>query len=256
MVRTLTTLALLALAAPALASDGRGEIDQACALAGCFTNDSPGFPVNVVSGSYVLTSDLVVPDANTTAIIGTSDVTIDLNGFSIVGPTSCTGAPAACTNTGSGKGINASARLTVRNGAIRRMGDDAITTSTGLVAENLLIAENGGDGIAASDRGHQILHCRIFQNGGSGISMYYGNSEGSLIQGNTLYGNGSYGAQLVGATVLDNAATYNGDEGLYLANGSLTHGNRAAQNNGGNANPQINGGVNGGANVCGTAACP
>jgi len=47
------------------------------------------------SGSYKLRSNIVVPDANTTAIeIRADNVTLDLGGFSILGPTSCTVGPA------------------------------------------------------------------------------------------------------------------------------------------------------------------
>ena len=50
------------------------------------------FPIIITKpGSYKLRTNLVVPDANTTAILVHADnVTIDLSGFSIIGP--CTGA--------------------------------------------------------------------------------------------------------------------------------------------------------------------
>jgi hypothetical protein len=45
--------------------------------------------VLTLAGSYRLTSNLVVPDANTDAIdVNADEVTIDLNGFSIIGPPS------------------------------------------------------------------------------------------------------------------------------------------------------------------------
>ena len=47
---------------PASAADGVIEINQACAtITGCSPSDKPGFPVTITSGSYILTSDLVVP---------------------------------------------------------------------------------------------------------------------------------------------------------------------------------------------------
>src|SRR6266571_8801026 len=90
----LTTLA--ALAVPTYAVDGEVLINQNAALAGNVTpGDTPGFPVIIsVAGSYKLSGNLTVPDANTTAILITADnVTIDLNGFSIVGPSVCVGTP-------------------------------------------------------------------------------------------------------------------------------------------------------------------
>src|SRR5437870_3755247 len=78
------------------AVDGVILIDQNRALAGNVTpGDLQGFPVTIsVAGSYRLSGNLTVPDANTTAILVTVDnVTIDLNGFSIIGPTVCVGMP-------------------------------------------------------------------------------------------------------------------------------------------------------------------
>ena len=78
------------------AVDGVILIDQNRALAGGVTkDDAPGFPVTISQArSYRLSGNLTVPDANTTAIfINAINVTIDLNGFSIIGPTVCVGAP-------------------------------------------------------------------------------------------------------------------------------------------------------------------
>src|SRR5437588_2480577 len=91
------------------AVDGVILIDQNRALAGNVTpGDAPGFPVTIsVAGSYRLSGNLTVPDANTTAIEVTADsVTIDLNGFSIIGPTVCTGSPVtSCSPVGQGRGV-------------------------------------------------------------------------------------------------------------------------------------------------------
>ena len=84
------TLALALLTQLALASDGVVEINQTCATrVGCFMNDSEGFPVFISEpGSYRLTSDLTLPtaaDLDGIRVSG-SNVTIDLNGFTINGP--------------------------------------------------------------------------------------------------------------------------------------------------------------------------
>jgi len=100
--------AVIALAFPLYAVDGVVLINQSAALAGNLTpGDAPGFPVTIsVSGSYRLSGNLTVPDANTTAILITAEnVTIDLNGFSILGSTVCSGFPTSCSPTGSGHGI-------------------------------------------------------------------------------------------------------------------------------------------------------
>ena len=81
----LSLMLVLAPAATALAADGVVEINQACALAGCFAGDAAGFPVSITSsGSYVLTSDLA-PGATDAISIPADDVTVDLNGFTIAG---------------------------------------------------------------------------------------------------------------------------------------------------------------------------
>ena len=74
-------LTALALARPALGVDGVIEVNQARAIAGGVTaGDTPGFPVTLSrEGSYRLTGNLGVGNADTTAILVTSgDVTIDL----------------------------------------------------------------------------------------------------------------------------------------------------------------------------------
>ncbi|MCB1553651.1 MAG: hypothetical protein KDJ14_07545 [Xanthomonadales bacterium] len=115
---------------PALSMAGPGslEINQACVADGCFPGDAGGFPVTVAaSGSYSLTSNLLVPDENTHAIVvDAASVSIELNGFTIEGPVRCTGLEDDCTpGGGSGVGILAtsgSTNVSVSNGSIVGMG--------------------------------------------------------------------------------------------------------------------------------------
>ena len=60
---------VLGAALRAAASDGAREINQTAALAGAVTpGDTAGFPVTISqAGSYLLTGNLVVPSADTTA---------------------------------------------------------------------------------------------------------------------------------------------------------------------------------------------
>src|SRR4051812_6036205 len=86
-------------------AEGVTLIDQKTALSGKVTeSDTPGFPVTISApGSYRLSSNLVVPDAATTAIQITADnVSLDLGGFSIIGPNTCTPSPVHCTFSGGG----------------------------------------------------------------------------------------------------------------------------------------------------------
>src|SRR5262245_9419341 len=99
-------LVALGIAPQAHAVDGVVLISQTCAAAGCFTGDVAGFPVTITQpGSYRLSSNLDVgtaaTSANITAVeIRANGVTLDLNGFTISGPATCTNG--VCTTTGSG----------------------------------------------------------------------------------------------------------------------------------------------------------
>ena len=143
MKKTHFVLAALALAASTVTlaqSKGGGgsggavgviTIDQAKAEAGGVTaGDAPGFPVTISQpGSYRLMSNLTVADMAVTAIRITSPgVTLDLNGFEVSGPNSCTGTGGTLTclsynlpgNATRGIGILATApAFTVHGGSVR-----------------------------------------------------------------------------------------------------------------------------------------
>src|ERR1700676_1745261 len=109
-----TVLAVLAMAlAPicAFAVDGQVLINQATvnAAGGTYTITQPG--------SYKLSGNLTAKDQNTSVIVIANDnVTIDLNGFSILGSADCSGG-FPCTNLGAGIGITSLANhfnITIR----------------------------------------------------------------------------------------------------------------------------------------------
>lgn len=109
------------LTAPASAADGIIEINHAKALAGGVSaGDTPGYPVTVsASGSYLLTGNLTAP-ANTNAIgVSADEVTLDLNGFLIQGPVSCTLDKGWDCTPSTSIGIDLQGKgSTVRNGSI------------------------------------------------------------------------------------------------------------------------------------------
>ena len=262
MMRGFCLLAAIIVASSAFAGDGRIEINQACAtVTGCHPNDSPGFPVSMnftgAALSYVLTSDLAVASADTNAISLPSGATLDLNGFAIQGPVSCTGKPAICGGSGNGSGVSLSRGL-VHNGTIRGMGYAAIA-GVGMRVENVSIESNGQFGIAAF--GSEALHvskCRIVQNGGDGISTAAGQPRGSLVVNTAIFGNTGDGLEGWGLLLLGSMVDSNGG---YAVNsnagpGNLTYKDSAFyDNNGGNANAQVLGGRSLGGNWCGDASC-
>jgi hypothetical protein len=168
---------LLVMGTSLFAVDGIIEINQTAALAGGVTSgDGAGFPVTISgSGSYRLTGNLVVPDANTTAVVVSQvNVTLDLNGFSILGSTSCSqttpGSSVSCTGTGSGKGIDASVNnVTVLNGTIRGMGNDGINLSSRARVEGLSVISNGADGMDVGTDS-LVVGNRATLNGSEGVT--------------------------------------------------------------------------------------
>ncbi len=228
----------MALATPARAVDGVIEINQAKAKVGGVTpGDTPLFPVTISQpGSYRLTSNLDVTDAsarpsgtlaeNTTAIQVTVDnVTIDLNGFMIKGPTVCSGAPLTCSPTGSGIGIDVSSPTgpqtgsAVMNGTVQGMGLFGIIFGTGVPvsrAEKVLAVHNGLSGISAA----RVTDCMALYNGGNGIL-------GNAVTGSIAYGNSSNG--ILASTLANSEADSNGVNGVVAA---LTVTNSTATSNG------------------------
>lgn len=114
--------------------DGVREINRACALVGCDSGDAPGFPVFITeSGSYKLTCNLdLTATSNTTGVqIAAPFVTLDLNGFEIVGPKVCTGSGPTLDCGGVDDGyavlVQTNGRSSViRNGTVRNMGVDGV----------------------------------------------------------------------------------------------------------------------------------
>jgi len=255
-IATRLTLMLLALglASPALASDGVLEINQTCAQAGCFSGDSPGWPVTITrAGSYRLTSNLTVPDISTDAItVGANDVGIDLNNFSIVGPVTCSGSPLDCSHSwGSGTGIERTASTirgtSVKNGSISGMGRHGVQLGDQAEVTNLQTSWNRGYGILVEE-GSVVSGSSAYQNHDIGIAA----GNGSIISGNTAYQNENWGIYTWGSiisgnttdgnsigilaagssTVAGNTARKNYVHGMAIGSGSIVSGNMVSQNTG------------------------
>jgi hypothetical protein len=120
-------------------------------------------PLGVGSGSYYLTGDLNISGTTVNGItVSGSNVTIDLNGFSLNGP-----------GTGSGSAIYLSggvSNVTILNGTIRNWGSHGINALGNpiLRAQKLRLISNGGDGIAA-DANAELVDCIADNNVSHGI---------------------------------------------------------------------------------------
>jgi hypothetical protein len=252
----------IALAIPLHAVDGVVLINQNAALAGAVTpGDAPGFPVTIsVPGSYKLSGNLTVPDANTTAIAITVDgVTIDLNGFAIIGPTVCSGVPAvtSCSPTGTGEGIQSvNSDITVLNGRIQGMGSRGVHLSGDhLRVEKIRAISNGGDGIfARSAAGNsEVIACIASNNGFSGIlvnGVATGNTaSGNLHEGIVFEGAGfnnvartNRGVGIIGSgTFNGNFSKDNGLQGIFAVCPSTVVANTAVGNSLGDIDPNGSG---------------
>src|SRR5687767_6473062 len=97
MMRLFLAASILICATAAMAARGGGdgvvEFNQSDALRGGVTpGDAPGFPVTLsAAGSYRLSGNLTVPAGGSGVIIDADNVTLDLNGFSILGANTCNG---------------------------------------------------------------------------------------------------------------------------------------------------------------------
>lgn len=197
-------------------------IDQKHALAGGISpNDTPGFPVTITQpGSYRLNGNLTVPDLNTTAIEITADfVTLDLNGFSIIGPAVCSTRPdTACPPSGSGTGVR----------VVERSDGNAVSSPRGIRIVNGSVRGMGLFGVMLSGDGSSVERLTADSNVGGGIYV-----AGSVIQ-SIASRNGSFG--IVANTVRDSTSSQNVGDGIILGalgtNGGVATGSVSASNGG------------------------
>ncbi len=226
---------LAAMPGSLFAVDGVVLIDQSHALAGNITpGDAPGFPVTITQpGSYRLSGNLTVPDANTTAILVTADfVTIDLNGFSISGPVTCSSLstmPAQCTSSGSGNGVraftdgnNPSPKATrVLNGGVRGMGSNGLLLlGDGSYVEKVVADSNAGSGFLVNG---SVVQSSANLNGQVGIGA-------TVVMNSLASSNGRDGFQIENDGVANNITAYfNGAAGIHVFNGSVSN-STASQN--------------------------
>lgn len=237
--RLLWMSALAALCHCLSAVDGVTLIDQKIAMSGKVTRmDTAGFPVTISEpGSYRLSGNLVVPDAATTAIeITSDDVTLDLNGFSIIGPNVCTPNPTRCTYSGGGgigimavgpQGVESPANVRVSNGIVRGMGGHGIRMmGRGTVVERVNTISNGGPGIVVGEGSIIDSVARLSGSGAAIVGLIVRGCTstnnifgmfirpGGVASGNTVTFNDATGLSATTATVTGNTANNNGSYGI------------------------------------------
>ncbi|MHA7839956.1 MAG: right-handed parallel beta-helix repeat-containing protein, partial [bacterium] len=214
---------------PAHAAGGVREINQTCAVeTGCFSGDTPGFPVTIdgsAGKSYVLTSDLAIATDANGVEVSSSYVTLDLGGFEIVGPATCTGTSASlsCSGASSGVGVVGFGLLygiTVRDGVVRNMWDGVGlggTGSVGMRIEGVVARHNVRLGFGGQD-GVLIRDCAAIENGGNGFDL----DAGSTVESSIAIGNFGHGVEIddVGGVVSGTTSRSNAGRGFNVVAGS------------------------------------
>lgn len=222
--------AALILSAPAFAVDGQILINQATVIA------SGGFPYKITQpGSYKLSGNLVVPTTFVNGIqILSSYVTLDLNGFKISGPVTCSGFSGAGLSCSSADNVGITSTfdphrpnsdVTVRDGFVTGFDAGVVLAGTYNLIEEVHSSDNSSYGI--------ILNTGIVRR-----SIAAQNGVNGMIANN--------------ATVVDNALHDNGAIGL--SGDRITYGGNSLGNNAGGS-VSVTHSVSHGNNICDTVAC-
>lgn len=197
-MRPLRPIALLFLCLggplPGAATEGATEINQASVEA------AGGFPLVIAkAGNYVLTSDLVVPAAKQAIVLLASDVVIDLRGFRIAGPHTCSvgGCGIGFVNGISGS-EGSGRRVTVKGGAVQGFSGACIALLGESYVSEMFVSHCGRVGIELS-QGSLVRASRVTGTGRQGISLvgeHIGYAENVVYL--TGLGVGSVGPESVG----------------------------------------------------------
>ncbi len=227
-----TAVMLLVLAASAGAVDGTIEINQAKVLA------AGPFPYLIGgSGSYRLTGNLVVPSGVDGLIVSANYVTIDLNGFSIIG------------DGGAVYGISASVvGTTVENGTITGFSQAGVYVGDDSIVKSVHVDSNtAGYGIDAGN--NAVIEGCTANSNSRGINCRL--SRCSII-GNTLNNNSAAGVNVVGSGSLILHNIIGGDAGgIFASDATTAYGENVFNGNTSN----VSGGTSMKNNVCTGVIC-
>ena len=164
------------------------------------------------SGSYYLAETINFATQDTTGItITASDVTIDLNGYALIGPGKATGS--------SGIGISASGqRITVLNGSVCQWRGNGI--QLGGIANQVRYvksSDNGGQGINVQ-KVSNVNNCIVTSNNGNGLYAW----DGSVVTDCIAYDNNGGGISGSSSIVVKGCAIYQNENGPGLSVGEAS----------------------------------
>jgi len=158
-------------------------------------------------GSYYLVEDITASAGGIS--IGTTCVTIDLNGFALYGAGFA------------GDGISTVAgveNVEIRNGVVFSWGQDGIdmTNATNVRLLDLRVTDNVGNGVVLGDDS-VLRDSTINGNTGNGVELV---GQGSLVQDNVIHSNTMSGIWVDGDAhqIRDNSITANQTYGIFVTN--------------------------------------
>lgn len=205
--------------------------------------------------SYRLTGNLTKAaggGSDSLILINVDDVTLDLGGFSLIGPGACTRSAAtgvvSCTGHLGGAGIEVgSVRNTiVRNGRVAGLTSGITSFGDHATFEDLALIDNLGQGLGATGEGTVVRRVTARRNDGTGI-VVVGNAS---IDSCTASHNDEYGLSVISESVVTRCHVIgNRFDGMELSSTSVFKDNVVSANYG---SDPVRNGIDGGGNVCAT----
>jgi parallel beta-helix repeat protein len=199
------------------------QIDQQVAAAGEKRTPLTAATQIMSSGSYYLPGNIIVPQGSFGVEIFVSDVTIDLNGFSLIGQ----------STSGSADGIAVQGTVTdicVKNGTITGFQGAGISGNmSNCRFEKLTIDNNKGGGIIGTISSSRFQNLIVNGNGNTGISI----TDHNEVDGCVITGNHTVGITVNnGCRVVQSAVSGNQSDGIVGNDHTTVESCTAAENSG------------------------
>lgn len=156
-------------------------------------------------GSYVLPGNVTGVEGKHGILITTDGVTLDLNGFAVIGVPGSVDGVTASTN----------GNVSVRNGIVRNWGQNGVYVGSGSYIQGIRVSYNGGVGITV-DHGCVVRDCTATGNG-TGLTA----GHGSVFTNCTASENVGDGFRMEDSVCEHCNSRRNGGVGFVVSQGSL-----------------------------------